>query len=46
MEELSSTERAVGMMLMLALGPGGDYVLTQYGLHVLRDNLEIKLICK
>lgn len=23
MEELSTTERAVGMMLMLALGPGG-----------------------
>lgn len=28
MEEFSSTKRAVGMMLMLALGPG-DYVLTQ-----------------
>lgn len=32
---------AVGMLLMLALEPG-DYVLTQYGLHVLRDNLEIQ----
>lgn len=41
MEELSTTERAVGMMFMLALEPG-DYVLTQYGLHVLRDNLEIQ----
>lgn len=41
MEEFYTTKRAVGMMLMLALGPG-DYVLTQYGLHVLRDNLEIQ----
>lgn len=41
MEEFSSTKRAVGMMLMLALGPG-DYVLTQKRLHVLRDNLEIQ----
>lgn len=41
MEELSTTERAVGMMLMLALGPG-DYVLRKYGMHVLRDNLEIQ----
>lgn len=41
MEEISTTERAVGMMSMLALG-FGDYVLTQYGLHVLRDNLEIQ----
>lgn len=41
MEERSTTERAVGIMLMLALGPG-DYVPTQYGLHVLRDNLEIQ----